>query len=242
MAHDLTRQDLKRNELGDLVHAGVHYAGGHLKPILGAVGGVVLVGLLAWGVWTWRSSRLDHANELLGTALRVAGAEIAATGAKPDDPLKPSFATAAARDARARELFTSITEKYGSTGAASAARLWLGEQALAGGDRASARRFWQQVREQSSGSLAAVARLDLARLDRLEGKSETLAGELKRELEEGTGPVPADALLAELARTYEALGKSADATATWRRLLTEHPDSPYVEVARQQLGSGGPAA
>jgi tetratricopeptide (TPR) repeat protein len=242
MAKDLKRGDLKRNELGEAIHAGVEYAEGHLRSLLLGIGGVVVVGLLVWGIWAWRASRLASANELLGSALRAAQAEIVATGAKPEDPVKPTFATAAARDAKARELFTKVTDKYGSTGAAAAARLWLGDRALESGDRAEARRLWQQVREKSDGSLAAAARLDLARLDRLEGKNEALSGELKRELEEGTGPVPADALLAELARTYEAMGKSADATATWRRLITEHPDSAYADLARQQLGTAGPAA
>lgn len=242
MAHDLKREDLKRNELGEALHAGVHYAEGHLRTLLLALGGVAAVALVAWGVWAWRSSRLSAANELLGSALKVAQAEVVATGAKPDDPVKPTFATATARDAKARELFTRVTEKYGSSGPAAAARLWLGDRALQSGDRAEARRLWQLVRERADGSLAAVARLDLARLDRLEGKSEALVGELQRELEEGTGPVPEDALLAELARTYEALGKSADANATWRRLVTEHPDSAYAELARQQLGAAGAAA
>lgn len=242
MAHDLTREDLKRNELGQALEAGVHYAEGHLKTILTALGGAAAVALLVWGAWAWRSARLENANELLGSALKAAQAEIVATGARPDDPVKPTFASAAARDARARELFGRVAAKYGSTGAGAAARLWLGEQALMAGDRAEARRQWQPVREQGEGTLAAVARLDLARLDRLEGKGEALAAELKRELEDGTGPVPADALLAELARTYEALGKGADATAAWRRLVTEHPDSGYAELARQQLGAAGPAA
>jgi hypothetical protein len=51
-----------------------------------------------------------------------------------------------------------------------------------------------------------------------------------------------DALLGELARTYEALGRAADARATWQRLADEHPASAYAGLARQRLTALASAA
>ena len=239
MAHDLTREDLKRNELGEALEASVHYAEGHLRTILGIVGGLAAVAVVVWGVWAWRSSRVEAANELLGEALRVDGAEVVATGAKPEDPVAPTFASEAARDARARELFERLATSSGSAGAGAAARLWLAERAYASGDRAEARRRWLEVAAPGEGQMAAAARLALARLDREEGKGEALAATLRQELDAGTGPLPADVLLAELARTFEALGKPSDAAATWKRLVDQHPESAYADLARQQMAAAG---
>ena len=242
MAHDLTREDLKRNELGEALEAGVHFAEGHLKMLVGVLGGLAALAVVVWGVWAFRSSRVEKANELLGEALRVAEAEVVATGAKPADPVAPTFASAAAREARARELFERLAASTGPTGAGAAARLWLAERAWSAADRAEARRRWQEVSEGAAGELAAAARLALARLDREEGRGEALAATLAQELEAGSGALPADVLLAELARTYEALGKGGDAAATWKKLVDQHPESAYADLARQQAaGAAAPA-
>jgi hypothetical protein len=240
MAHELTREDLKRNELGEAVEAGVHFAEHHLRLLLGVLGAVGAVALLGWGVWTWRSSRAEAASAALGEALRVAGAEIGAPEAAdaPSAQDRPRFATIEARDARARELFEALVADYGSTGAASAARLWLGERALAAGDAAAAREHWRAVlAADDEGAYAATARLDLIRLDRASGRGEELVAELQREIAQGGSALPVDALLAELARTQEAAGRSADADATRRRLLDEHPSSPYAQEARRIAGA-----
>ena len=100
MAHDLSREDLKRNELGEALEAGFHFAEGHVRMLLAAVGGILAVVLVVWGVFAWRTSRAEAASESLGVALRAAGAEIVETGANPDHPVAPTFPSAAARDAR----------------------------------------------------------------------------------------------------------------------------------------------
>ena len=56
MAHNLTREDLKRNELGEALGAGVHFAEHHVKAILGGLGAVAAVALLVWGIWSWRAA------------------------------------------------------------------------------------------------------------------------------------------------------------------------------------------
>ena len=97
MAHDLSREDLKRNELGEALEAGFHFAEGHVKMLLAAVGGILAVVAVIWGVFAWRTSRAEAASESLGVALRVAGAQVVASGANPDDALQPTFPSAAAR-------------------------------------------------------------------------------------------------------------------------------------------------
>ena len=46
---------------------------------------------------------------------------------------------------------------------------------------------------------------------------------------------PKDALLFTLAGIYEQTGASADARATYQRLITDYPNSPYRADARQKV-------
>lgn len=234
MADHLNREELKRNELGDAVGASVEYAESHLKQLLMILGGVVAAGLAVYGIFAWRASSAASANDALGAALRVAGAPVIATGARPDDPSAPSFATESARDAKAAELFEKLVREHGSTDAGASGRLWLADRALRSGDAATARRYWTEfLDDQDSGSLAATARRNLIQLDRAEGKGETLVQELSAAIQRGRDPLTTDALLWELAETQKALGKSADARAAYQRIVDEHPTSPWAAEARR---------
>ena len=93
MSDHLSREQLKRNELGEAVEASIHYAEDHLRTILIGVGALAAVALVGWGVFAWSASRRTAANDLLTRALKVAGAPVEAA-ARPDDPVSPSFASA----------------------------------------------------------------------------------------------------------------------------------------------------
>ncbi len=234
MADHLSREELKRNELGEAVEASIHYAEDHVKTILTAVGALAVIALVGWGIFAWTSSRRASANDLLTRALRVAGAPVEAA-ARPDDALNPSFATEAARDARAKELFGQLDEQYGSTSVGRVAKLYLAESARTAGDRATARTLWEKYLDKdASSAVAASVRVNLFQLDREEGKAGALAESLKKMLEDPAKPLPADLLLYQLALTQEKLGQDGDARAAYRRIVDEHPQSPYLQAAQQK--------
>jgi len=236
------RQALKRNELGEALEAGVHFAEDHLKTILWVAGGVVGAALVVWGVLAWRGSRDERGNVALGAALRVAAAPIVAADARPSDERSPSFPSEAARAARARELFEGVVERHGSTSAGAAARLWLARSAFDGGDLAAARRHWQAYLDGApNGALAIAAQRNLWALDRSEGKGEAVLVAIERDLERGGRRLPADVLLWELATTHEALGHAGEAAAAYRRIGEEHPNSPYADDARRLAAARGAA-
>jgi len=190
--------------------------------------------VVGWGIFAWTSSRRASANELLTRALKVADAPIEAA-ARPDDPAQPSFTNESARDARAKELFGQLDEQYGSTSVGRVAKLYLAESARSAGDRATARRLWEKYLEQDSASaVAASVRVNLFQLDREEGRAGELAESLKKMLEDPARPLPADLLLYQLALTQEKLGQEGDARAAYRRIVDEHPQSPYLQVAQQK--------
>jgi tetratricopeptide (TPR) repeat protein len=68
-----------------------------------------------------------------------------------------------------------------------------------------------------------------------QGKSAEAIDRLKRAIESSSTAAPKDALLFTLAQIYEASGAAADARATYQRLLTDYPNSPYRADARQKV-------
>ena len=233
----VTREDLKRNELEEALGKGIHYAEDHKRMLIWGVGGVVGVALLVAGIFLWIGSRKDGANELLGKALLVDGAEVVASGANPADVVRPTFASESARRARAKELFAELDDRYGSTATGRVAKLYLAQIAIAENDSEKAKQLWRAFLDaEPSGALSATARVNLYKLDREQGRGTELIGELQKMIELADKPLPADVILYQLALTYEALGKSDDAKASWRRIVDEYPQSPYTADAQREAG------
>jgi TolA-binding protein len=237
----VTREDLKRNELGEAIEGAIHYAEDHSKLILRIAAGLGIAGVIAIAVVLWTSSRREGANELLVQALKAHDAEIVAVGAKPDDPVRPTFASESARSSRALELFTQLDSRYGGTKVGRVAKLYLAQMALDTNDKARARTLWSEFLDaEPAGPMAAAARVNLWKLDRAEGKADTVAAEITRLLATSERPLPEDALLFELALSQQAAGKKEEAAATYRRIVDEHPQSPYFAAAQREAGPPAP--
>lgn len=229
-----TREDLKRNELGEAVEGAIHYAEDHLKTILKIAAGVAAAGLLALAGFFWNSSRNRAANDLLVRGLKTYDAPIVATGAKPDDATNPSFSDEAARRASAKALFTELDDRFGGRATGRVAKLYLAQIAMAENQTDQARALWQRFLDaEPSGALAATARVNLWKMDRSAGRSEEVAKEISALLDTAEKPLPADVLLYQLAVTYQSLGRTGDAATTFRRLVDEHPQSPYFAEAQR---------
>lgn len=231
------REDLKRNELEEALGKGIHYAEDHKRMILYGVGAVVGVALVAAGIFYWLGSRKDGANDLLAKALRADGGAVVATGANPGDPVKPTFASEEARRARSKELFGELDAKYGGTATGRVAKLYLAQIAVAENDKERAKQLWKAFLDaEPAGALAAAARVNLYKLDREQGRGAELVEALKKMLEQDDKPLPSDVILYQLALTYDALAKTDDARATWRRIVDEYPQSPYIADAQREAG------
>lgn len=243
MSDRLTRKEIKRDELAEAVEHAVDYAGAHLKMILLAVGGVILAALLGAGGWVWFQGREARASEALTHAMAIYTAPVGVASPKPDDPVSPSFADAAARSARAREAFEKLDGSYGGTGAGKVADLYLGHLALEDGDQEAAQAHWTKFVENSDDDLlAGEARLNLIRLARSEGHDDEVVTELETMLEATEPPLPKDVVLFELGVSYERLGRQDDALPIFERIVQEYPTSVYTSEAQQRVALLGGAA
>jgi len=236
MNQRLTRKDMKRDEFTAVVGRGVEYAETHVRTLVYAVGGVLLLIALAVGFYYYRNGQKDKANQALADAMKAYHAPVTATGAKPTDPDEPSFPTDAARRARAKELLTKVHRDYGSTDAGDVAGLYPGQIAADEGHLAEARKLWSDYADDHKGSmLGAMARLNLLNLDRKQGKSEAVVKELRSMLEKGDSLLPQDLILRELGASLEDLHRPQEAIQSYQRIIDEFPQSTFRAEAQQKI-------
>jgi tetratricopeptide (TPR) repeat protein len=244
MSQRLTRKEIKRDDFANVVERGVEYAGGHVRTLGYAIGGVVLLALIAIAAYAFLGRRSGDANDALAKAMKVYSAPIEATTAKPDDAEAPSFASETARRDRAKALFEKVRSDYGHSDAADVAGLYLAQIAVAEGKLDQARTLWQDfVDAHPDNILAGEARINLIHLERKQGPKEKvadLAQRLKAMTEQSEPPLPEDVILSELGATYEQLGRKDEAIQSYRRILDEFPQSAYRTSAQQKLSALDP--
>ena len=242
MNQRLTRQDMKRNELSTALGKGYEYAESHGRTILMAVGALLAVALLV-GVFTmYRNNQAEKGNTALAKAIEVYQAPIDPAAPKPDDPVSPTFADSAARQAKAKELFQKLRDDYGSTVAGDIAEVYLAQIAVAEGKPDEARQLWNDfLGDHGDHLLAGETRVNLIRLDRSQGKAKEVEQSLTAMLDEAEPPLPLDIVLNELALTQEQLGKTQEAVQSYQRIVDEFPQSPFARDARQRIGALDPS-
>jgi tetratricopeptide (TPR) repeat protein len=242
MSQHLTRKEIKRDELANVMERGVEYAESHARTLFIAAGVALALVLLSALFFLYRSHRAGDASAALAQAMKVFQAPIDPAAPKPDDPQNPTFADAAARQTRAKALFEKLRDDYGSTEAGDVASVFLGQIALAEGQPDRARELWNGfVDDHGDHLLAGEVQVNLFRLDRSQGKGQEVAQKLQSMLDEAEPPLPQDVLLHELGATQEQLGKKQDAVGSYQRILDEFPQSPFAQEARQKIGELDPA-
>lgn len=224
MTARLTRQEMKRDEVMESIGSFFHFLWTHPKGILMSLGAVLIVAAAGAGVIQYRAYRGEQANTLLAEALGNLQPAPTDTGTAAGDP---PAATSNDREEGRRQL-QRVVDEYGSTGAAAAARLLLAEEAASAGNVERAVELWNEVGSRRQSVLAMEAELNLIQHLRASGQGEAVVERLRRELDQGSGALPEDAVMGELAATLEKLGRSDEAETVRQRLREGYPQSPWL--------------
>lgn len=238
MNERLTRKDMKRNELAEALERSRSFVETNARILVIAAVAVAVAALLAAGVWWWLAYQDAQAGDALAEALEVYRAPVGPDAA-PAEEGGLTFPDAAARRARAGELFGEVRSGYRFADAADVAGVYLGQIAAEEGDLERARELWGDfVDEHDDHLLAGQVQVNLIHLERQEGRGEQALAELQAMLDAAPDErrLPGDVALYEMARTLEELGRDDEARATWQRLAEEYPASPYAAEAQQAAG------
>jgi tetratricopeptide (TPR) repeat protein len=228
MTSKIRRQDLKRNDLQETIDKTVGYVSGHRKGATEAAVILAAVALLAGGFYLYRTWSERSAGRSLSEALAILDTPLAS-----EQPgAAKTFASAAERRAQADPLLRKAAS-HGSTPSGRAAQVIL---AANGADNANQEvDVFEKAARQARSESAAAAEIDAAKALAAQGKTTEAIDRLKRAIESPTTPAPKDALLFALGAIYEQSGAAADAKATYQRLITDYPNSPYRPDARQKV-------
>jgi len=236
MSERLSRKDIKHDRFVEDVETAYSFAKDNRRNVLLGACAVVLLIAAIWGFFILRKSQERKAQVVLAEAIAV----IEASDAPPATATAPApAANDAQKLAKAQPMFAAVTEKYPNTDAADIAQLYLARIAAARGDVETAKtRLQQFVREHGDHLLAGAAQLSLyeMQLQGAVGAKEVIA-EVEKQLGSDDTILPKDALLALLARAYEASGSQDKARDVYQRIVNEFPESPYTIDAQRKLAS-----
>jgi tetratricopeptide (TPR) repeat protein len=233
------RHRLKENELSTAL-SGASARVAENKRTFGIVVAVVLlVGVAAGGYWAWKTRTETRALALLTEATLIAQQPVeepkSVNGAKPA-AAPGSYPTIRARSEAALAKFNEVLNSYPSTRAGVAARYHAASALMLLGRPAEAVTRYQEVVQRAGtrdfyGRMAQLgvieAQVQAKQFDQAIAGAEALANDTSDET------LPRDALLMELGRVYAAAGKKAEASKTFSKVVTDFPQSPYVEEAKQ---------
>jgi tetratricopeptide (TPR) repeat protein len=228
MSQKIRRQDLKRNELVETVGKTVDYVTGHRRGVTEIVAVVAGLAAIVAGFFMYRAWLERSTGRTLSEALAIMDTPLASE----QSGAAKTFASAAERRAQAEKVLRQAAS-HGSTASGRAAQVIL---AASGSEKpAESVDVFEKAARQSKSETAAAAEIDAARQLAADGKANDAIERLKRAIESPTSAAPKDALLFALAGIYEQTGAAADARATYQRLITDYPNSPYRADARQKV-------
>jgi outer membrane protein assembly factor BamD (BamD/ComL family) len=233
------RHDLKHDRFVDEIGALSNRARDNQRLLLTIGAGIVLVALIAYGIYFYRDNREDNAQQLLATAITTIESPLVGQQ-QPNQPPDPNakFKTDQERASAAEKQFKAVQDQYSGTDASDVAGLYLARMAAGRGDSATARKLLQGfVDEQSGHMLNASARYSLYQMRIDGGEAPQVTTELTAELAKAEPTLPPDSILSLLAHAYDVQGNVEKSRDTYRRIVTEFPDSPYVLEAQRRVGA-----
>ena len=231
------RHHLKQNEFVSTVASATAWYRGNQGTFVGGAIAVIAVIVLGSGYFWWQNRNQEQAGSLLGVAMTIYQAPVVPPSSVPGATQTPgSYPSEKARYEAALAAFTQVADAYPSSVAGIAARYHSGETLLSLDRADDAQKAYQTVIDTAGSSVyGPMARLGLATVLLASGKNDLGIKALEELAAQRDSIVPVDGVLMQLAAAYQKLGKNAEARTTYKRVVDEFPDSPYVQNARQQM-------
>ena len=231
------RHHLKQNEFVSGVVSVTGWYQHNKDKVTIAVGAVLAAVVLTGGYFWWQNRSAEQAGELMGVAMTVYQAPIVPPSSVPGAVQQPgSYPSEKARYEAALTAFQNVANTYSSSTSGIAARYHSAETLFSLGRLAEAHTAYQQVIDKGGNTVyGSMAKLGLASTMIAEGQNDQAIKTYEELAAVRDGIVPVDGVLMQLAKAYEKIGKKSEARTTYKRVVDEFPDSPYVQSARQQM-------
>ena len=230
------RRELKHDRFVDEVGNWSVRARDNQRLLMIVTGAGLALAILIYGIYFYRSSREQRAQAALSTAIETIESPLQPPpGGQPVPDAK--FKTDAERLTAAEKQFRDVETKYADSDAADIAGLYMARIASSRGDAAGARKRLQHfIDDHPKHLLVGAARYSLYQIRIENGDAAAVVSELQSQVGKPEASLPSDTQLVLLAHAYEVQGNSVKSKETFRRIVTEFPDSPYAVEAQRRLG------
>lgn len=238
------RRHLQTNEFAIAVSRAQTWFEQNRTTVLGGAVAVAIVAASVLGYTAWQRSVNTKAATLLAEAMVIAESGVqppAPPAGTTNDPTNPggqlpgSYPTLDAKLNAALPKFMAAADAYPNTAAGQTARLHAAETLAQMGRRDEAIQQYDQLIGSGNALVARSARLGKASVQIVAGQYDPAIAMLKEMAAQADSPLPADALLMELARAYRLAGKTDDARKTLTQVVEQHADSPYASDAKVEI-------
>lgn len=231
------RQNLKHDKFVDEIGSLSTRARENQRVLFSIATAAVVLALLGYGFYFYRSTREQKAQAELATAIQTMESPLLPSDAQQQALPGAKYKNEADRNAAADKEFRAVLAKYGSTDAGDIARIYLARIEASRGNTSAARTYLQQfISDHPKHMLVGSARYSLYQLRIEAGESQQVIAEVNAELAKGDPILPSDSLLIVLAHAYNAQGNDVKSREAYRRIATEFPDSPYALEAQRRIG------
>jgi TolA-binding protein len=231
------RRELKHDKFVDEIGTLSQRAKDNQRVLYSIGGAAVLIALLVYGIYFYRSNRERKAQDALADAITTIDSPLVQPASPQPNPLA-KYKTNDEKNVVAEKQFKDVKQKYSGSDAADVADLYLARIAGSKGDIAGARKLLEDfVREHPKNVLVGSARYSLYELRIENGEAAQVANELNQELARNENQIlPPDSLLVLLAHAYDAQGSADKSKDAYRRIVSQYPDSPFALEAQRKVG------
>jgi tetratricopeptide (TPR) repeat protein len=238
----IERRRLKENELSHVLNEATSRLAENRDKYGKLLLVVLLVALGAGGYWAWKTRADTRAQVTLLEALAVVQSPVEEPKLVNGKPTQTpgSYPTIAARAEASLPKFAAVYNAYPSTPAGIAARYYAASALAMLGRGAEAATRYQEVVDRAGtrnfyGRMAQLGKIEA----HLQAKQFDQAMSAAQALANNTADqsLPRDAVLMELGRVYAAAGKTTEARQTFNKVVTDFPESPYADEAKQLLSA-----
>ncbi len=230
-------QDSFQSTVGQRIEDAGKIFDGQGRNILYAVGALIVLGIVAWLIYSWSGSSNAKAQTALGKAIETSQAQIIDT--PPAGSTAKTFKTEKERAEAAIAEFQSVSDNYGGS-VGSKAKYFIAVNRLAI-DKPTAIAELETLSKES-GEIGYLSKFALAQAKNDEGKFDEAAA-LYSELAAAADPVVAkETINFELAKIYEKQGKKPEAVQILFDLVKKASEAKDLEGKAVPLTSTAQSA
>lgn len=234
------RQRLRDNELATALSRAGGFAAEKRKPLISVAIAVVLLLVIAGGVYAWQQNTETRSRALLAEAMVIAEGRVNPPPAEGSTtpaqaPLPNTYASVQAKNDAALAKFQAAAQAYPTSDAGVTARFHAASTLVQLGRFEEALPQYDQVIADADGVLTRTALLGKAEaLSRL-GRHDDAVAAFQQVSDARDSRFPPEALLLEMARVYRLANRPEDARKTLNQIVEQHANTPAAAEAKEEL-------